>query len=96
MPSLQLYSSLENQQPIVTVKTSNLAARGSRTGLTGRMHLKKTKMIQLCLQDTQFTLKDTNRLTVKGLKTCIMQIVLKKRAGTFILLSDKIVTRNIL
>ena len=53
-------------------------------------------MIQLCLQDTQFTLKDTNRLTVKGLKTCITQIVLKKRAGTFILLSDKIVTRNIL
>lgn len=53
-------------------------------------------MTQLCLQDTRFTVKDTNRSNVKGLKTCIMQIVLKKRAGTFILVSDKTVTRDIL
>ena len=36
------------------------------------------------------------QLNIKGLKTCIMQIVLKKRARTFILMSDKIVTRDIL
>ena len=79
---------IETYISIITLNVNGLNAPTKRHRLAE--WIRKQDPYICCLQETQFRLKDTKRLKVRGLKNIFSANGKQKKAGGAILISDKI------